>query len=135
MPALPTVTGDVVAVCPLAALREEGARWAQDGVALVRQGGRVYAFEDTCPHLQVSLVDADVSRGAVSCPAHGGRFRLADGKRLAGPSPRPLTCFDVEQSGEDLLVRPRAGVPAALPWWVRVAGWVRVHGRGPVGPR
>ncbi len=103
---------DVVAVCPLEALRDEGARWCQDGVALVRAGGRVHAFEDRCPHAGASLAEADVRHGTVSCSRHEARFRLADGKALSGPAKRALRCYDVEQVGDTLLVRRRMSSPA-----------------------
>jgi nitrite reductase/ring-hydroxylating ferredoxin subunit len=111
-------SSDVLAVCPLLDLQADGARWVQDGIALVREGNRVFAFEEHCPHAGADLVEGRVRRGVIHCPQHRARFRLSDGTSLSGPSKRPLVCYDVEQSGEDLLVRPR--VPAVAP-----AGWVQ----------
>ena len=98
---------DVVAVCPLAALQQDGDSWAADGVVLVRHRGRVHGFEDTCPHAGASLAGAEVRRGAVTCPMHRARFRLSDGAPVAGPVRDRLHCFDVEQAGDALLVRRR----------------------------
>lgn len=93
------MTAEVVG-CPFAALTRDGDRWAgsldDHGVAVVRDGGRLHAFADTCPHGAVSLADAPVRGGVVTCPGHGARFRLSDGKALSGPSRVPLPCFDVE---------------------------------------
>ena len=86
--------------CPFAALARDGDRWAGDGVAVVRAGGRLHAFADTCPHGAVSLADAPVRGGVVTCPGHGARFRLSDGKALSGPTRTPLPCFDVDTAGE-----------------------------------
>jgi 3-phenylpropionate/trans-cinnamate dioxygenase ferredoxin subunit len=117
-------SSDVLAVCPLRALQADGARWVQDGVALIREGDRVYAFEELCPHAGANLVEGEVRRGALSCPQHRARFRLSDGKVLSGPSKRPLVCYDVEQSGEDLLVRPRVPAVAPAGWVHRLRAWL-----------
>jgi 3-phenylpropionate/trans-cinnamate dioxygenase ferredoxin subunit len=107
---------DVVTVCPLRAVASEGASWVQDGVAVVRRQGHLYAFEELCPHAGVSLVEGQVRHGELRCPLHGGRFRLRDGRVVAGPAERALVCFDLQESGDSLLVRrrsptvPRAGL-------------------------
>jgi 3-phenylpropionate/trans-cinnamate dioxygenase ferredoxin subunit len=102
---------DVVAVCPLRAVAGEGAGWVQDGVAVVRRQGQLYAFEELCPHAAVSLVEGQVRHGELRCPLHGGRFRLRDGRVVAGPAERALVCYDVEEAGEQLLVRRREQAP------------------------
>lgn len=106
---------DVVAGCPLLALRQDGGRWSDAGVAVVRSGGRLYAFEAQCPHGGVSLADAPVSRGAIVCPSHGARFRLGDGKVLAGPARRPLTTYDAQETPGGVVVRTRREPPAHRP--------------------
>jgi nitrite reductase/ring-hydroxylating ferredoxin subunit len=115
-----------VAVCPLAALQGEGARWSQDGVAVVRRQGRLHAFEDSCPHGGVSLSEGEVRGGAVRCPRHGARFRLSDGTVLRGPATRALTCFDVAQTPAGVVVRTRLRPPEPpRRWWQRVGQRLR----------
>jgi len=121
-----TSSAEVVAVCPLAALRDDGARWVQDGVAVVREGGHLYAFEQACPHAGASLAEGRLRGGSISCPQHGGRFRLRDGQVLAGPPRRPLLCYDVEEDGLTVLVRARqAPVPGQDHWLRRLARRLR----------
>jgi nitrite reductase/ring-hydroxylating ferredoxin subunit len=102
----------VVAVCPLAAVEVEGARWVGDGVAVVRHRGELHAFQERCPHAAASLAEGALHHGQVTCPQHGARFRLRDGKALAGPTRKAMRCFDVEQAGDEVLVRPRTASPA-----------------------
>jgi 3-phenylpropionate/trans-cinnamate dioxygenase ferredoxin subunit len=117
----------VEAGCPLATLAREGDRWTGDGVTVVRDGGRLHAFAEQCPHGGASLADAEVKRGVVTCPRHGARFRLSDGTALAGPTRTPLPCFDVEDTGQGVVLLRRARQPRRslrdwlTAWGVRTA--------------
>src|SRR5687767_11959230 len=54
-----------------------GAYW----VALLVQGGRVYAVEDECPHRGAFLSDGKVTQdGYVVCPLHSWEFALKTGE-------------------------------------------------------
>ena len=57
-------------------------------VIVVRGKDRFVALSATCTHLGC-LVKFDPTRELFVCPCHGGRFDL-DGRRVAGPPPRPL---------------------------------------------
>jgi nitrite reductase/ring-hydroxylating ferredoxin subunit len=56
-------------------------------VMLYRRGSLVYAISDVCSHaggpLHEGEVDADL---CVTCPWHGSRFRLSDGRVVRGPA-------------------------------------------------
>jgi nitrite reductase/ring-hydroxylating ferredoxin subunit len=120
-----TSASEVLAVCPLAALRVEGARWAQDGVVVVRHRGELLAFEQACPHAGASLADGALHAGTVICPHHNARFRLRDGKVLAGSARRPLRCFEVEEVGAEVVVRPRSASVAGTGPLGRLVGLLR----------
>ena len=49
-------------------------------------GQRVFALEDACSHGGAALSQGSVAQGAITCPWHGSRFRLADGAVLRGPA-------------------------------------------------
>jgi 3-phenylpropionate/trans-cinnamate dioxygenase ferredoxin subunit len=51
-------------------------------VAVCRSGGRLYAFDNLCPHSGAPLGSGRMSDGVVSCPLHGARFDLASGECL-----------------------------------------------------
>jgi 3-phenylpropionate/trans-cinnamate dioxygenase ferredoxin subunit len=89
-----------------------------NGVALVRQGRQVHAFADTCPHGAASLADGVVRGGVVTCPRHGARFRLRDGRAVAGPTRTPLALLTaVVHEG---VVRVLEGAPTRPPLLTRI---------------
>ena len=54
-------------------------------VCVVRDGGRVQALLDRCPHRDVALSGGVVRDGLLTCPGHFWRFSLADGARTDKP--------------------------------------------------
>jgi nitrite reductase/ring-hydroxylating ferredoxin subunit len=46
---------------------------------LTRVGGRVYAVENKCPHLGMSLARGTLSGSTLRCPWHGSRFDVCTG--------------------------------------------------------
>jgi 3-phenylpropionate/trans-cinnamate dioxygenase ferredoxin subunit len=85
-------------------------------LALATAEGRLYAFDDACPHQGCSLARGDVRGRVVRCFCHGGRFDLDTGEVLGGPPRRPLVTYRVERVGDVLRVeldgetrRPGAG--------------------------
>lgn len=52
-------------------------------IAVFSHDSGLFAVEDGCPHNGASLCGGRLEQGHVRCPAHGLRFRLADGG-LAG---------------------------------------------------
>lgn len=99
----------VRAACPLDELRSGRVRL--DDVVVVQTRHGLRAFAEQCPHGGASLLDAPVDGRTVTCPRHGARFRLTDGRAIAGPVRTPLATYDVDE----------------------VDGTVRVHSRPPVG--
>jgi nitrite reductase/ring-hydroxylating ferredoxin subunit len=82
-----------------------------DAVLLFRTGGSIFAIAGRCTHAGMPLRTGQV-RGTgddaiVTCPAHGSRFRLADGKVLRPPAPRPLACYDAREVDGRIELRPR----------------------------
>lgn len=78
-------------------------------IAVFRQGDKLFALADSCPHNGASLCVGRVEDGHVKCPAHGLRFRLTDGL-LAGSAPGTeftslgVRTFPVRISGDALQV-------------------------------
>lgn len=96
-------------LCKLDALPDGGARGfdplgaGQDSVLVIRQGRRVYAYRDLCPHYgdtpmawrRHAYLNAD--RSHIVCAAHGALFRIADGVCIRGPClGRALSALTVE---------------------------------------
>lgn len=56
-------------------------------IALFRDGDRIVAIDDRCPHAGASLGRGWIEGGAVVCPLHRWRFSLGDGRCLWGGGP------------------------------------------------
>jgi nitrite reductase/ring-hydroxylating ferredoxin subunit len=79
-------------------------------VVVVRRGGGLVAYENTCPHAGTPLdllpdqfLSAD--RRHLQCHTHGALFRIEDGLCIAGPClGRALTPVAVRVEGGELLL-------------------------------
>ena len=117
------VSAPFVQICPLDSLPDgqsvgilPDAR-GQDRGVLVRQGGQVFAYVNTCPHYDRAPLgwkkDAFLNhaRDHIMCAAHGALFRIADGACVIGPClGQHLTAIPVQVQGGEVL----AQLPAPL---------------------
>ena len=84
-------------LCYLDDIPEPGCRGFRIGsgsearaLFVVRQGGHVFAYENSCPHTG-SPLDwipdrfLDLEKQHILCATHGALFRIEDGYCLAGP--------------------------------------------------
>jgi nitrite reductase/ring-hydroxylating ferredoxin subunit/uncharacterized membrane protein len=58
-------------------------------VLLVKQGGQVFALDDTCVHAGCSLAGGKVDGRSIICPCHGSQYELDSGTVINGPATRP----------------------------------------------
>jgi nitrite reductase/ring-hydroxylating ferredoxin subunit/uncharacterized membrane protein len=58
-------------------------------VMLYRHGGSLYALDNVCSHAGGVLSRGTVDGLTVTCPLHGSRFALADGRVGRGPASQP----------------------------------------------
>ena len=76
------------------------------GILVKTPGGELRAFSARCTHLDCTVqYRDDLSR--IWCACHNGHFDL-NGSNIAGPPPEPLTAFDVNQRGDQIVVSLRA---------------------------
>jgi len=73
-------------------------------VCLVREGDRVHALLDRCSHADVALSEGEVADGEIECWLHGSTFDLESGVPSGPPAMRAVPVFDVQTSGDDVLV-------------------------------
>ena len=64
-------------------------------IAVFNDQGTLRAVDDTCTHVGASLSEGLCEDGVVTCPWHGGRFRLSDGRGLSPPAYRRLQTYPV----------------------------------------
>ena len=72
-------------------------------ILLINVKGTIYAVENECPHQGSPMSAAVVKDGFISCPRHGYRFSLTDGKCAEHPE-CTLATFPVQLRGDDILV-------------------------------
>ena len=90
---------------PLSALERTGRAVVTVGdrtVALFRVEGRVFAFENRCPHERNPLADGDIVGDALVCAYHRWRFDLETGACLRGEA--PARTYAVEIVGDDVWI-------------------------------
>lgn len=96
-------------VAVLADLPDGGAfatEVAGHDIALVRDGGFVYAIEDWCSHAEIPLSDGEVDLGAceIECFLHGSRFSLKTGEPSSLPATEPVPVYTTIIEGDDVFV-------------------------------
>ena len=72
---------------------------AGEPIVLAREGDRIFALRDICPHRAVPLSSGCVKSGTVECPYHGWRFGLADGQCKEIPALPETADMDVSRIG------------------------------------
>jgi nitrite reductase (NADH) small subunit len=65
-------------------------------VAITKLGGKVYAFDNTCPHLGGSLGRGTLKDGCVVCPLHHWSFDIATGKCVDGLPHEKVAVFETK---------------------------------------
>ena len=73
-------------------------------IAVANVEGKLYAFDDLCPHRQCSLAEGRLEGTVVTCPCHGSQFEVTTGERLRGPAVRGVRAFAVRVEAGDLQV-------------------------------
>jgi len=74
-------------------------------IALARLGGKVYAFDNTCPHLGGSLGRGTLKEGCVVCPLHHWSFDLASGKCMDGLPHEKVAVFETKVENGKILIK------------------------------
>ena len=79
-------------------------------VMIVRLGGRLNAIAATCSHAGGPLDEGKLEGDIVTCPWHGSRFCVADGRVKSGPATFDQPAYLVREEGDKVQVR----LPAPL---------------------
>jgi nitrite reductase (NADH) small subunit len=74
-------------------------------IALIKSDGRVFAFDNTCPHLGGSLGKGTLRNNTVICPLHHWTFELATGKCLNGSPGEEVSRYEVKVEKGKILVK------------------------------
>lgn len=96
------------AVCDENELHDgETLRVACDGniIALAKQAGKVYAFQEFCTHRYGPLSEGKLEDHQVSCPWHRSCFDIRTGKVLEGPAKVDLKIYSTMVRGGKIFMR------------------------------
>jgi len=72
---------------------------------LVRDHGQIYALARECAHLGGPLEEGQIADGCVTCPWHGSRFALDNGRVIDGPAAFPQPHFETRIHDGQIEVR------------------------------
>ena len=78
---------------------------SRPGILVRTSTGEFRAFSAICSHLNCTVQYRDDLQH-IWCACHGGQFDL-NGINIAGPPPRPLEQYEVNVSGDDVVVSKR----------------------------
>lgn len=76
------------------------------GILINTQEGELISFSAVCTHLTCTVFYESDSE-TILCPCHNGKFDLS-GNVISGPPPSPLESYNVEISGDDIIVSKRS---------------------------
>jgi nitrite reductase/ring-hydroxylating ferredoxin subunit len=67
-------------------------------VLIIKQGGKIYAIDDRCPHMGCKFSGGNLDGNVIICPCHDWRFNLETGEYEELPSYKLVTYpFKVEE--------------------------------------
>ena len=73
-------------------------------ICLTFVAGKIYAFTDNCTHTSGPLNEGELDNCVVTCPWHGARFDIRDGKVLRGPARQDLYTYSVKVEDNDISI-------------------------------
>jgi len=105
----------------------------EEAVCLVRKGREVFALGAKCTHYGGPLAEGLFAGDSLRCPLHHARFCVRTGAVLAGPALDPVTCWQVEQRGDQLLVLGKKPPAPRSTEGSKVPGPIVILGGGAAG--
>ena len=73
-------------------------------LALFNINGKIYCIQGKCSHSGGPLCQGKVDGKIVTCPWHGSKFDVVNGKLKIGPAVKDVKNYKVKIEGEDILV-------------------------------
>lgn len=73
-------------------------------VILANIGGKIYAMGSVCTHVGGPLEEGKLEGSVVTCPWHGSKFDITNGKVVRGPATNPEPVYSLRIEGNDILI-------------------------------
>ena len=74
-------------------------------VVVIHAAGQFYAIDDVCTHDGGPLGEGELDGFEISCPRHGAKFDVRDGRPLTMPATRATASHQVKLDGDEILVK------------------------------
>ena len=74
-------------------------------VSVARVDGKLYAFDDLCPHEACPLSSGLLTGTTLMCQCHGSKFDVTTGELLRGPATAPLVTYEARDHDGQIEVR------------------------------
>jgi 3-phenylpropionate/trans-cinnamate dioxygenase ferredoxin subunit len=74
-------------------------------VVLLHVGGEFFCIDDRCTHDDGPLGEGELCDHQISCPRHGAKFDIRDGRALTMPATEATTIHQVKVDGDDVFVK------------------------------
>ena len=74
-------------------------------VSIARVGGKLYAFDDMCPHDGAPLSAGLLTGTTLMCQCDGSQFDVTTGRVLRGPATKPLEMHEVREAKGEMQIR------------------------------
>ena len=73
-------------------------------VLLCKVAGQYYAVSNRCSHANQVLSEGKLRGFQISCPLHGARFDVRDGKCLAAPATQSIDTFPIVIKDDEIVI-------------------------------
>jgi len=74
-------------------------------VVVIHAAGQFYAIDDVCTHDGGPLGEGELDGFEISCPRHGAKFDVRDGRALTMPATQATASHEVKLAGDEILVK------------------------------
>ena len=88
---------------------------AERSVLLLRKEGRLYAWDNACPHVGCPLSRGHIHGNEIICGCHNARFDITTGKMLSAPAIDDLPAYDVREQDDAVYLGSQQPATFAMP--------------------
>ena len=74
-------------------------------VVLCHMDGEFFCIDDVCTHDGGPLADGFLNGHQLSCPRHGAKFDIRDGRALTMPATESTASHEVKVEGDEVFVK------------------------------